>query len=106
QSTNRVSVIQQNNRRLWEKLCTFLASREPVFIQACLITLTPLLVPNAFLPRSSPALIGALSSLVPPLANVLESCREKQKQLLLLNSEEAMDLDDPILTTYDQSTEL
>nr|XP_001401277.2 serine/threonine-protein kinase tel1 [Aspergillus niger CBS 513.88] len=106
QSANRVSVIQQNNRRLWERLCAFLASREPVFIHACLITLTPLLVPNALLPRSSPALIGALSGLVPSLADVLESYRERQKEVLLLNSEEAMDLDDPILTFYDQSTEL
>ncbi|GAQ42611.1 DNA-binding protein kinase TEL1 [Aspergillus tubingensis] len=106
QPANRVSVIQQNNQSLWEKLCSFLASREPAFIHACLMTLTPLLVPNALLPRSSPALIDALSSLVPSLANLLESYREKQKEVLLLSSEEAMDLDDPILTTYDQSTEL
>ncbi|PYI08977.1 ataxia telangiectasia mutated [Aspergillus sclerotiicarbonarius CBS 121057] len=106
QAKNRVANIQESNQRLWKHLCSFLASRELVFTHACLTVLTPILAPEPFFSHSNTAVIGAVSSLVLPLANILEDYRERQKEIFRSGSEEDMDLDDPLLTTHDQSAEL
>ncbi|PWY67189.1 ataxia telangiectasia mutated [Aspergillus heteromorphus CBS 117.55] len=65
----------------------------------------PLLGPEAFSETKS-AIIDALSTLVSPLAKVLEGYRERQREDLDLHNEEAMDLDDPLLAAQDQLAEI
>ncbi|PYH93692.1 ataxia telangiectasia mutated [Aspergillus ellipticus CBS 707.79] len=102
---NRFSDLQKSSRCLWEKLCSFLASREPTFTYACLAIIVPLLGPEAFF-DSKTAITDALSALVSPLAKVLEGYRERQKENLVTSNEEAMDLDDPLLIAHDKMAEL
>ncbi|KAF5864789.1 Serine/threonine-protein kinase tel1 [Aspergillus alliaceus] len=102
QSAPRLQSLRQNSDRLWETICSFLASREFEFVQGCLTLLSPFLDPEK-LPFNPESIVSkALYILVPPLAGLLESHRRSQRERLAPQNEEAMDLEDTLFTSKDR----
>ncbi|KAL2821528.1 hypothetical protein BJX63DRAFT_378450 [Aspergillus granulosus] len=106
QPGSRLETLQSNTRRLWESVCSFLASREPVFMLACLTLLPPFLPPESCLSTSMSAASEAIYGLAAPLSRVLESRRQLQRETLSVSNEEIMDLDDPLFEATGQNQEL
>ncbi|RAL14631.1 DNA-binding protein kinase TEL1 [Aspergillus homomorphus CBS 101889] len=102
QVAERTPSLHKNSRSLWESLCSFMHSREPVFLHACLAILSPFLTPENLLSARESVVSRALSCLFGPLAELLENCREQQKESLNSHDEETMELDDPLLTDLDR----
>ncbi|KAL4887390.1 hypothetical protein BJY04DRAFT_212427 [Aspergillus karnatakaensis] len=101
----RLQTLQSNNNRLWESICFFLASREPSFLQGCLLLFPFFLPPGSCFSQPSTAIHKALFGLVVPLSRVLEGHRQSQKNTLSATNDEAMDIDDPFMVSTDQTEE-
>ncbi|KAL2851506.1 hypothetical protein BJY01DRAFT_117027 [Aspergillus pseudoustus] len=102
QPGSRLQGLQSNSHRLWESVCSFLASREPMFMLTCLTLLPPFLSPRLCLSTPVAPISEAIYGLSVPLSRVLESRRQQQKETLSVTNEEVMDLDDPLLAANDQ----
>ncbi|OJK01690.1 hypothetical protein ASPACDRAFT_1898851 [Aspergillus aculeatus ATCC 16872] len=106
QVRERTASLHKNSQLLWESLCSFMKNRESGFVNACLAILSPYLTPeNLFLAPKS-VVSNALCGLLGPLAEILEESRQRQREILGSRGEEPMDLDDPLLTDYDQLAEI
>ncbi|KAJ0425430.1 hypothetical protein BJY00DRAFT_308175 [Aspergillus carlsbadensis] len=101
----RLQTLHSNSHRLWESICSFLASREPIFMLACVTLLPPFLSPESCLCAPPSAIHEAIYALIVPLSRVLESRRQFQRGILSAANVEIMDLDDPILAPSDQDEE-
>ncbi|KAE8377319.1 Serine/threonine-protein kinase tel1 [Aspergillus bertholletiae] len=105
QSGSRFQILQQNSERLWELICTFLASHELEFVQGCLVLLSPFLNPEQFSLSLESTVSKALLRLVLPLSNLLETCRRSQREKPTPHNAEPMDLDDTLFNSKDRLAE-
>lgn len=96
QFATQLQTLQQNSQQLWRKICSFLGDRETDFSNAALELISPLLASTSCLFDADCAVSKSLCGLVPPLAEVLESCRRRQNEYIASDTEELMDLDDPL----------
>ncbi|KAL3486656.1 hypothetical protein BJX62DRAFT_241792 [Aspergillus germanicus] len=106
QPESRLQTLHSNSHSLWESICSFLASREPVFILACVTLLPSFLSPESCLSAPPSAVHEAIYGLVVPLSRALESRRQLQRETLSAANVEIMDLDDPLLAPSNQDEEL
>ncbi|GMF77189.1 unnamed protein product [Aspergillus oryzae] len=105
-SASKFHNLQQNCERLWEIICTFLASHELEFIQGCLVVLSPFLNPEQFSYNPESTISKALLRLVIPLVSLLEAYRRSQRDNLALHNDEPMDLDDTLFNSKDRLAEV
>ncbi|KAL3473129.1 hypothetical protein BJX99DRAFT_234283 [Aspergillus californicus] len=98
--------LDANTDRLWESICSFLASREPAFVVASLVLFPPFLPFDSSFSIKATVMHKAIYGLATSLSRVLEDHRHLQKELLSVNNEGAMDLDDPFLASTDQFGEV
>ncbi|KAJ5656271.1 hypothetical protein N7507_008221 [Penicillium longicatenatum] len=98
----KVQETQQNCQILWCGICDFLAAHGSNFMQACLELLSPILPSTSNLDGQSVVWVGLLS-LVAPLANILETLRQKQKDHRFA-SKDFMDLDDQLTSTGEEKS--
>ncbi|PKY03552.1 serine/threonine-protein kinase tel1 [Aspergillus campestris IBT 28561] len=103
-STPRVEGLQQKIQQLWESICSFISSREPEYVQACLMLFSSLLGPECLVSDSQSTIPKALCRLLPPFTSVLENQRQNQKDCFSRQGE-VMDLDDPLSTSGDPLAE-
>ena len=106
QSASKFQNLQHNSERLWEVICTFLASHELEFIQGCLVVLSPFLNPEQFSYNPVSTVSKALLRLVLPLASLLESYRRSQRENAAPHNGEPMDLDDTLFNSKDRLAEV
>ncbi|KAE8360415.1 Serine/threonine-protein kinase tel1 [Aspergillus caelatus] len=106
QSASKFQNLQHNSERLWEVICTFLASHELEFIQGCLVVLSPFLNPEQFSYNPESTVSKALLRLVLPLASLLEAYRRSQRENLAPHNGEPMDLDDTLFNSKDRLAEV
>ncbi|KKK13811.1 hypothetical protein ARAM_005379 [Aspergillus rambellii] len=104
-SETRTQSLQRTTYKIWESTCQFLTSREPVFLQACLVLFPPFFRLETCFVESESAVHKALRELAPVLTRVLEGYRQRQKANVSATGEEAMELDDPLLVSGDQIME-
>ncbi|KAI9370794.1 hypothetical protein BJX61DRAFT_514063 [Aspergillus egyptiacus] len=103
---SRLQNLQSNSLVLWDSICSFLASRESVFVVANLMLFSPFIPLDVCFPKQVTALHKAVYRLAMPLCSVLENHRRLQKETLAVTDEEVMDLDDPLLALTDQVEEV
>lgn len=103
QAASRLQDLRRNTHNLWNNICSFLARGETTFMYVCLELLYPLMDSTTCFSNSRSMVSRALSSLVPPISAILENQRRNQNELLRTDSDEAMDLDDP-LSSSDESS--
>lgn len=98
QSASRVQGLQRNSHTLWDNICSFLGNHEATFINACLELFSPILgsAPCFFDPES--VVSRGIRALMCPIAEILETQRRNQDDILSLG-DEAMELDDPLSST-------
>ncbi|KAL4735327.1 hypothetical protein BDV11DRAFT_173914 [Aspergillus similis] len=102
---SRLQTLLSNSRRLWESVCSFLASRESTFVLSSLIMFPPFFPMDSCFSKPTTAAHKALYGLLMPLSEALESQRQSQKRKLYALSDETMDLDDPFGPSTDQVEE-
>lgn len=95
QFASRAQVLQQRSHALWDNICSFLANHEATFINACLELFSPILDSASCFFDSESVVSRSLRDLMHPIAEILETQRRNQDNLLQLG-DEAMDLDDPL----------
>jgi ataxia telangiectasia mutated family protein len=101
QSHTQIRGLRSNIEQLWDSLCSFMASRELVFVQCCLELLCPFLSQGNRVGFENSVVNSSLYRLVSPLSQILENYRQDQKRLLSSDEEEPMDLDDQLLQSND-----
>ncbi|GIC89214.1 DNA-binding protein kinase TEL1 [Aspergillus udagawae] len=101
QSHTQIKDLRGNIEQLWDSLCSFMGSRELVFVQCCLEILCPFLSQGNRVGFEKSVVNSSLYRLVSPLSQILENHRQDQKRLLSSDVEEPMDLDDPLLQSND-----
>lgn len=107
QPGSRLQALHSNTHRLWESICSFLASRESTFILPALLLFTPFIPLDSCFSKPAAGAHKALYGLVAPLSRVLEGYRQIHKELSAPKEEEGdMDLDDPFLASTDQIEEV
>lgn len=92
----RSRTLQQNSQQLWRKICSFLGGGESDFYQVVLELISPVLASTKCFSDANCAVSRSLCGLVPPLAEVLESYRQRKREYLSADTEDSMDLDDPL----------
>ena len=97
-STPRVEGLQRKTQQLWESICSSICSREPEYVQACLMLFSSLLGPKSLVSDAQSTIPKALCGLMSPFASVLEDQRQNQKDCFSRQGE-VMDLDDPLSTS-------
>ncbi|KAH2370988.1 Serine/threonine-protein kinase tel1 [Aspergillus fumigatus] len=97
----QIKDLRGNIQQLWDSLCSFMASRELVFVQYCLELLCPFLPQGGRVGFEKSVVNSSLYRLVSPLGAILENHRQDQKRLLSSDEEEPMDLDDQLLQSND-----
>jgi ataxia telangiectasia mutated family protein len=105
QSAPQFQSLQQNSQRLWEIICSFLATHELEFVQVCLMLFSPFINPEQCSSNSGSTVSKALYKLVLPLSGLLESYRRGQRDKLVRHNGEPMDLDDTLFTSKDRLVE-
>ncbi|KAL5343110.1 hypothetical protein BJX70DRAFT_354511 [Aspergillus crustosus] len=105
QEETRLQTLSINSSRLWESICSFLASREPPFGLSCLLLFPPFLPPRSCFLRPTSVTHRALFGLAVPLSRVLENQRLSQKDTLSVTNDQSMDLDDPFMASTDRIEE-
>ncbi|RDW63035.1 DNA-binding protein kinase TEL1 [Aspergillus mulundensis] len=106
QPDSRLQTLLSNSRRMWESVCSFLASRESAFVLSSLLLLPPFLPLDSSFSKPTTAVHKALYGLVVPLSKVLESQRQSQRKRSSASTEETMDLDDQFMESTDQLEEM
>ncbi|KAL4778275.1 hypothetical protein BJX76DRAFT_362890 [Aspergillus varians] len=106
QPGSRLQTLHSNSNRLWESICSFLASRESKFVLSSLLLFPPFMPLDSCFSKPTTAVHKALYGLVVPLTRVLEGHRQSHREMLSVANEEDMDLDDPFLASKDQIEEV